>query len=55
MGEINLIKWEKARFEKNSLIISENVTIEEWKELGSGLRQIEGRVQYVIKKVKVLQ
>jgi len=45
---MQLVKWEKATFEKNSLVIADNVTIDEWKELGQGLRQIEGCVQFWI-------
>lgn len=45
---MQLVKWSKARFENNTLIIDESVTQEEWKQLGHGLRQIEGCVQFWI-------
>ena len=45
---MELVKWEKAKFERNSLIIQENVTLEEWKQLGQGLKQVEGCVQFWI-------
>jgi len=45
---MELIKHQKARFEKNSLVISDEITIDEWKELGQGLKQVEGCVQFWI-------
>lgn len=45
---MELIKWEKARFEANKLIINDDVSIDEWKQLGQGLRQVEGCVQFWI-------
>lgn len=45
---MDIVKHEKARFEKNSLIISDSITLPEWKELGQSLRQIEGCVQFWI-------
>jgi N6-adenosine-specific RNA methylase IME4 len=45
---MELIKHQKARFEKNILVISEEITIDEWKELGQGLKQVEGCVQFWI-------
>jgi N6-adenosine-specific RNA methylase IME4 len=45
---MELVKWEKAKFEKNSLILNDNITIEEWKELGGQLKKIEGCVQFWI-------
>ena len=45
---MEIIKYNKARFEKNKLTIYEDITIDEWKELGQGLRQVEGSVQFWI-------
>lgn len=45
---VDIIKFEKARFEKNKLSISDNITIEEWKDLGQCLKQVEGSVQFWI-------
>ena len=45
---MELVKWSKARFENSSLVIDNSVTNEEWKQLGQGLRQIEGCVQFWI-------
>jgi N6-adenosine-specific RNA methylase IME4 len=45
---MQLVKWSKARFESNSLIIDNSVTQTEWKQLGQGLGQIEGCVQFWI-------
>jgi DNA modification methylase len=45
---MEIVKWHKAKFEKNSLLIDESVSIDEWKELGQNLRQIEGCVQFWI-------
>lgn len=45
---VDIIKFEKAKFEKNKLTISDGITIEEWKDLGQCLRQVEGSVQFWI-------
>lgn len=45
---MELVKWEKAKFEKNSLILNDNITVQEWKELGGQLKKIEGCVQFWI-------
>lgn len=45
---MEIIKWEKAKFERNSLILAEDVTLDEWKELGQSLKKIEGCVQFWI-------
>lgn len=45
---MDLIKWEKAKFEKTGLIIAEDTTIQEWQELGQSLKKIEGAVQFWI-------
>jgi N6-adenosine-specific RNA methylase IME4 len=45
---MDLINYSKARFEKNSLVISEDITIDEWKQLGQSLKQVEGSVQFWI-------
>lgn len=45
---VGIIRYQKALFEKNKLTISENITLEEWKELGQSLRQVEGSVQFWI-------
>jgi len=45
---MDLVKWEKAKFEKTGLIISEDTTIQEWQELGQSLKKIEGAVQFWI-------
>ena len=45
---MELIKYSKAAFGKNELIIDESVTIDEWKELGQSLKQVEGSVQFWI-------
>lgn len=45
---MELVKYSKAKFEKNSLILSDDITLSEWKELGQGLKQIEGCVQFWI-------
>jgi N6-adenosine-specific RNA methylase IME4 len=45
---MEIIKWHKANFEKNALVIHDSVTLEEWKELGQSLRQVEGCVQFWI-------
>lgn len=43
-----LIDFKKATFEKNRLILQDSVTVDEWKELGQNLRQVEGSVQFWI-------
>ncbi len=45
---MDIVKHEKAVFEKNSLIISDTITLPEWKELGQALKQVEGCVQFWI-------
>lgn len=45
---MELVKYSKAVFEKHSLIIDESITIDEWKELGKSIRQVEGSVQFWI-------
>lgn len=45
---MELIKFKQAVFEKNKLILNENITIDAWKELGSQLKQVEGSVQFWI-------
>lgn len=45
---VDIIKFEKARFEKNKLTISDAITVEEWKDLGQCLKQVEGSVQFWI-------
>jgi len=42
---MNLINYNKCTFEVNKLIINENITIDEWKEIGKGLSFINGSVQ----------
>lgn len=42
---MDLIKYKNCKFEKNELIISESITKDEWKEIGSGLTIINGSVQ----------
>ncbi len=46
MNEI--IKYEKAKFEKNKLTLADDITIDQWKELGQSLKQVEGSVQFWI-------
>jgi len=48
MSELSIIKYDKARFEKNSLVIYDSITLDEWKELGQSLKQVEGCVQFWI-------
>lgn len=45
---MELIKYSKAQFQKNMLILNDDVSIEEWKELGRALKQVEGSVQFWI-------
>ena len=45
---INLIGYKKAVFSGNSLKIQDDITVDEWKELGQGLKQVEGCVQFWI-------
>ena len=45
---MEIVRFNKVIFEKNKLTIHEDITIDEWKELGQGLRQIEGSVQFWI-------
>jgi N6-adenosine-specific RNA methylase IME4 len=45
---MEIIKWHKANFEKNALVIHDSVTLEEWKQLGQSLKQVEGCVQFWI-------
>jgi len=45
---MEIVKWHKAKFEKNALIIDESVSLSEWKDLGQNLKQIEGCVQFWI-------
>lgn len=48
MEVLEIIKYSKANFEKNKLTIDDSITIEEWRELGQSLRQVEGSVQWWI-------
>jgi len=48
MSDIKLLKFEKAVFDKNKLTIHDSITVDEWKELGSALKQVEGSVQFWI-------
>ena len=45
---MEIIKFQKAVFEKNKLTISDSISIDEWKELGQNLKQVEGSVQFWI-------
>jgi len=45
---MDIIKYHKAKFEKNKLILDKSLTIDEWKELGQLLKQVEGSVQFWI-------
>lgn len=45
---MDIIKFNKAVFEKNKLTIHESITVDEWKELGQSLKQVEGSVQFWI-------
>jgi hypothetical protein len=45
---MQIIKFQKALFEKNKLTINDTITIDEWKELGQSLKQVEGSVQFWI-------
>lgn len=45
---MELIQIQKAKLERNRLIIDDNVTLEEWKEIGQVLKQVEGSVQFWI-------
>lgn len=45
---MNLIKYPKANFEKNKLTLDESMALEEWRQLGQSLRQVEGSVQFWI-------
>ena len=42
---MDLIKYENCKFNKNELIISDSITKDEWKKIGSGLTIINGSVQ----------
>lgn len=42
---MDLVKHQKCEFRKNELIISDNITKDEWLEIGSGLTTINGSVQ----------
>ena len=43
---MELIKFQKAQFDKNKLILDDSITLEVWKELGQALKQVEGSVQF---------
>lgn len=45
---MEIIKFEKAKFERNKLTIDEAISIDEWKSLGQSLKQVEGSVQFWI-------
>lgn len=45
---MELIQYRKATFEKNKLTISDTITVDEWKLLGTSLKQVEGSVQFWI-------
>ena len=45
---MELVKYNKAVFERNKLVIHDSITIDEWKQLGQNLRQVEGSVQFWI-------
>lgn len=45
---MELVKYHKANFEKNKLILDESLTMEEWRQLGQSLKQVEGSVQFWI-------
>lgn len=45
---MEIIKFNKAQFEKNKLTIHDSITIDEWKQLGQSLKQVEGSVQFWI-------
>jgi len=45
---MGLINYTNAKFERNKLILNDSITIDEWKELGSQLKQVEGSVQFWI-------
>jgi len=48
MKIMELVRYEKAVFEKNKLTIKEDITKDEWRSLGTALKQIEGSVQFWI-------
>lgn len=45
---MDIIKFQKAVFEKNKLTIHDSITVDEWKQLGQSLKQVEGSVQFWI-------
>ena len=45
---MDIVKFEKAVFEKNKLTLHESITIDEWKDLGQKLKLVEGSVQFWI-------
>lgn len=45
---MELVQYKKAVFEKSKLILASDITIDEWKELGKALQQVEGSVQFWI-------
>lgn len=45
---MELVNFRKAKFQKNKLILDETLSIDEWKELGSQLKRVEGSVQFWI-------
>lgn len=45
---MDILKHEKAIFEKNGLVIHDSITVDEWKNLGLSLKQVEGCVQFWI-------
>ena len=45
---MELIKYNKAVFQKNKLLLNDDITIDEWRELGQQLKQVEGSVQFWI-------
>ncbi|MGN6438493.1 MAG: hypothetical protein ACTHMM_18260 [Agriterribacter sp.] len=45
---MELIAFQKARLEKNKLVIDDSISLDEWKELGQALKQVEGSVQFWI-------
>jgi hypothetical protein len=43
-----LIRYPRAKFEVNKLVIDESISVDEWQELGKALKKVEGNVQFWI-------
>lgn len=45
---LEVVQFSKARFEKNELILDDDLTRDEWRDVGLRLKEVTGRVQFWI-------